>query len=173
MNYKDLNNPKARLEVFNLIENLDIKDVFREIYPEKKRYSWRKKTPIKQARLDFFLVSESLIRSTLSVEYENSYRSDHSPVLLSLKINNFVKGTGFWKFNNSLLTDKEYVESIKKKIVEVKAQYACPVYKFENIESVENTLLCFTISDQLLLDILLTEIRGKTISYSTYKKRKK
>ena len=114
MNYKNLNNPKARLEVFNLIENLDLKDVFREIYPEKKRYSWRKKTPIKQARLDFFLVSESLIPSTLSVEYENSYRSDHSPVLLSLKINNFVKGTGFWKFNNSLLTDKEYVELIKK-----------------------------------------------------------
>ena len=38
----------------------------------EKRYSWRKKTPIKQARLDFFLVSESLIPSTMSVEYENS-----------------------------------------------------------------------------------------------------
>ena len=108
----------------------------------------------------------------MSVKYENSYRSDHSPALLSLKINNFVKGTGFWKFNNSLLTDKEYVELIKKKIVDVKAQYACPVYCFENIKSVENTSLCFTISDQLLLDILLTEIRGKTISYSTYKKEK-
>ena len=112
MNYKNINNPKARLEVFNLIENMDLKDVFREIYPEKKRYSWRKETPIKQARLDFFLVSESLIPSTVSVKYENSYRSDHSPALLSLKINNFVKGTGFWKFNNSLLTDKEYVELI-------------------------------------------------------------
>ena len=149
---------------------MDLKDVFREINPKRKRYSWTKKTPIKQAKLDFFLVLESLIPSTLSVEYENSYRSDHSPVLLSLKINNFVKGTGFWKFNNSLLTDKEYVELIKK-IVEVKAQDACPVYKFENIKSVENTSLCFTISDQLLLDILLTEIRGKTISYSTYKKK--
>ena len=119
MNYKNLNNPKARLEVFNLIENLDLKDVFREIYPEKKRYSWRKKTPIKQARLDFFLVSESLIPSALSVEYENSYRSDHSQALLSLKINNFVKGTGFWKFNNSLLTDKEYVEFNKKSSLQV------------------------------------------------------
>ena len=54
----------------------------------------------------------------------------------------------------------------------MKAQYACPVYCFENIKSVENTSLCFTISDQLLLDILLTEIRGKTISYLTYKKKK-
>ena len=55
----------------------------------------------------------------------------------------------------------------------MKAQYACPVYRFENIKSVENTSLCFTISDQLLLDILLTEIRGKTISYSTHTKKKK
>ena len=46
MNYKNLNNPKTRLEVIYLIENLDLNDVFREIYTEKKRYSWRKKTPI-------------------------------------------------------------------------------------------------------------------------------
>ena len=112
MNYKNINKPKTRLRVFNLKENLDLKNVFREIYPEKKRYSWRKKTPVKQARLDFFLLSEFLIPPTVSVEYENSYRSDHSPVLLSLKINNSVKGTGFWKFNNSLLTDKEYIDLI-------------------------------------------------------------
>ena len=61
--------------------------------------------------------------------------------------------------------------TLVKKIVEMKTQYAYPVYKFENIKSVENTSLCFTIFDQLLLDILLTEIRGKTISYSTYKKK--
>ena len=36
----------------------------------------------RQAKLDFFLVLESLIPSTLSVEYENSYRSDHSPVFV-------------------------------------------------------------------------------------------
>ena len=42
--YKNLDNQKAKLEVLNLIENLDLKDVFREIYPERKRYYWRKKT---------------------------------------------------------------------------------------------------------------------------------
>ena len=78
----NINKPKTRLKVFNLIENWDLKNGFREIYPEKKRYSWRKKTPVKQARLDFFLLSEFLIPPTVSVEYENSYRSDHSPVFV-------------------------------------------------------------------------------------------
>lgn len=145
--------------------------LFEKCTHKKKRFSWRKRSPIKQARLDFFLVSESLISSTKCVEYENSYRSDHSPVLLSLQVNNFIKGSGFWKFNNSLLSDKEYVDLIKEKMNDVKAQYACPVYNMKNIKSVDNASLCLTICDQLFLDILLTEIRGKTISYSTYKKR--
>ena len=91
---------------------MDLNNVFREIYPEKNDILGGKRHLLN--KLDFLHVSESLIPSTLSVEYENSYRSNHSPVLLSLKINNFVNGTGFWKFNNSLLTDKEYVELIKK-----------------------------------------------------------
>ena len=48
-----------------------------------------------------------------------------------------------------------------------------PVYKFENIKSVENTSLCFTVSDQLLLNMLLTEIRGKLFPTRHTKKKKK
>ena len=54
---------------------------------------------------------------------------------------------------------------------EVKVQYACPVYNFDNINLVNNSSIAFTINDQLFLDILLTEIRGKTISYSAFKKK--
>ena len=41
----------------------------------------------------------------------NSYRSDHSGVILFFKLNTIQKGEGLWKFNNSLLTDKEYVKN--------------------------------------------------------------
>lgn len=44
MNYKNLNNPKARAEVLKLIDTLNLKDVFREHCPFLKRYTWRKKT---------------------------------------------------------------------------------------------------------------------------------
>ena len=39
----------------------------------------------------------------VSIKSENSYRSDHSPVVLTCKTNEFIKGKGFWKFNTSLL----------------------------------------------------------------------
>ena len=37
-----INNPKARNKVLELIENYNLTDIFREIYPEEKRYTWRK-----------------------------------------------------------------------------------------------------------------------------------
>ena len=99
-----------------------------------------------------------------SINHENSYRSDHSPVVLFCKLNEFKKGKGFWKFNNSLLGDKDYVKLIKEKILDVKKQYSCLAYNLENIHLIENENLHFITNDQLFLDTLLMEIRGKTIS---------
>ena len=61
--YKEntVNNPSARSVILETMEDLDIIDVFRELHPEKYRYTWRRKNPIKLARLDFFLVSSSLL----------------------------------------------------------------------------------------------------------------
>lgn len=82
-----------------------------------------------------------------------------------------MKGKGFWKFNNSLLKDKTYVDIVKNLINQIKHQYSCYVYNRDKIPSIENENLSFIISDQLFLGILLMEIRGKSISYSTYKKK--
>lgn len=43
------------------------------------------------------------------------------------------------------------------------------MYK-ENISTIIYEDLCLTINVQLFLDTLLVEIRGKTISYASYKK---
>ena len=83
-----------------------------------------------------------------------------------------MKGKGFWKFNNSLLKDKTYVDIVKNLINQIKHQYSCYVYNRDKIPSIENENLSFIISYQLFLGILLMEIRGKSISYSTYKKKK-
>lgn len=171
VNYLHHNNPKSIQEVNNLMNTLNLKDVFRENYPDSRMFTWRRRNPIKQARLDFFLISESLLPKILSVKSENSYRSDHSPVILSCKTSDFKKGKGFWKFNNSLLTDNEYVTLIKEEINKVKLQYACPIYERESVTNIDNELIQFTINDQTFLDILLTEIRGKSISFAAFKKK--
>ena len=52
-NYCNVNNPKAKDVVLDLSSIYDLVDPFRELNPDVKRFTWRKRTPFKQARLDF------------------------------------------------------------------------------------------------------------------------
>ena len=114
------------------------------------------------------------MQSVNDLEILPSYRSDHSTVVLSLEINDFVKGKGLWKFNVSLLKDKAYINTVKKCIIDIKEQYMLPVYNTEFIkDNLNNDMVEFTISHQLFLEMLLMEIRGKTISYSAYRKKER
>ena len=60
-NYIKVNNPKAREKILDIKETMNLVDPFRHFFPEVKRYTWRKKRPLKQSRLDFFLVSQNFI----------------------------------------------------------------------------------------------------------------
>ena len=172
-NYQNVNNPKAKEKVLNIIENYDLTDPYRELYPELKKFTWRKNNPIKQARLDFYLISQGLNQHVHDIHILNSYRSDHSPIMLHLKMNNFIIGKGLWKFNNSLLHDIEYSAAVKETINNDKEQYASLVYNRGTLEKINDLEIQFTINDQLFLETLLTEIRGKSISYASFRKKQK
>lgn len=172
-NYLHINNPKAKECVLSMKEEFNLIDPFRELNEFIKKYTWRKPHPLKQARLDFFLISESFMSSVQNVEILPSYRSDHSLIVMSISLNEFIKGKGLWKFNNSLLKDSEYADIVKRCIKKVKELYMLPVYNIEYVENSNHNNLQFTISDQLFLEMLLIEIRGKTISYAAYKKKQK
>ena len=47
------------------------------------------------------------------------------------------------------------------------------MYNIEYLNTIENDLIQLTINDQLFLETLLMEIRGKTISYSSFKSKKR
>ena len=97
-NYVHVNNPKARETVLNIKEDFNLTDPFRELNESEKLNTWRKPSPLKQARLAFFLTSENFMPSVRNVDIlsTSSYRSDHSTVVLSFHINEFVKGKGLW-----------------------------------------------------------------------------
>jgi uncharacterized linocin/CFP29 family protein len=76
-----------------------------------------------------------------------------------------TKGRGTWKFNNSLLHDKEYVTEVKNCIVETVDQYTLPGFEGEDIE--------LLINPKMFWELLKCMIRDKTISYSSYLKKKK
>ena len=55
--------------------------------------------------------------------------------------------------------------------MQVKTQYAAFPYNEENIKDIDNLTFQPIMSDQLFLEILLLEIQGKTIAFSTALKK--
>lgn len=165
-NYVKENNLKNKLEVIKLQEKFNLVDPWRINNPDARIYTWSKKTPIKQARLDFFLISEELMSLLHSVSILPGYRTDHSIIELQLKFNNFTKGKGFWRFNNSLLRDPTYVQKVKDTIAETELEYR------EQGNPVE-TEISTCIDDDLFLEILLMKIRQITIYYASKKSKER
>ena len=137
------------------------KDPFRKLYPNLKKYTWTKKNPLKQARLGFYLLSENLMDFVDKVMIKSKYPSNHSGVVLQLKLCSSPIGRGLWKFNNSLLRDKHYVEMIKEKLMDIKEQYAVPVYNLGNINNISNQNIQFILNDQLFQETILMKIGGE------------
>ena len=117
------------------------------------------------------MISEYLFEDVQDCVIEAGYRSDHSLVMLTLGSLRQKQRNSFWKFNNSLLKDKEYGKVIKETITKIKQQYMIPLYNSENINDIPHSELQFYISDQLWFETLLMEIRGKTILYASFRKK--
>ena len=96
-----------------------------------------KSNPVKCARLDFFLVSDSILNKSLSCEILPAYKSDHSRVSLRLNLSSQSRGRGLWKFNCSLLKDSTYLQLVKEVIQESIYSYICPIYSSQYMESQE------------------------------------
>ena len=140
---------------------------------------------MKMARLDYFLISFSLLPYVQNAAIFSGAFSDHSGISLDIDFSRFQQGRGFWKFNASLLKDPAYVEIIKDVIKRVTCQYATinddPDYyvkatieeltEFMNPQTPESLqTLSLNINPQLFLDTLLLEIRRESIKYSSAKK---
>ena len=171
-NYKHNYNPKAKEVVENRILELELTDVWRENNPQCKRYTWRKPNPLKQARLDFILLSDHLMWHFDDTDILPGYRSDHSIVMLKLKFGKDIKHNTFWKFNSSLLRDKEYLDQVNIEIQNVTEEYAADHYDRSTLHNIPKSKIELSIPDKLFLDFMLMKIRSETVAYASMKKKK-
>ena len=179
-NYRHINNPNARQEVLKFLDEENYIDIYRFINDDKG-FTWRRLNPeIKQARLDFFLISEETFQIASDCKKVSGYRTDHSGIVLQLRLNQNERGRSYWKFNNSLLKDKDYIKLVKQSIKEVTNTYKINNNMQDTVNLEENNNEneaieedSYTINDQLLLEMIILTIRGETIKYSSRKKKEK
>lgn len=106
-----------RQQVINTIEELqselDLHDVWRIKNPETRSYTWSQAEPPIFSRLDYWLISNSLMDKVYTADIIPSIKTDHSAITIEFReIDDEAKGPGIWKLNCSLLYDETYVERI-------------------------------------------------------------
>ena len=134
----------------------DLVDARRVSNPDVLRYTWRRRKPEIHCRLDFFLVSQSLMCNVTHTDISAGFKTDHSMVTIQVVLHTNSRGPGFWKLNTSFLSETEYINQIRTTIKRVKDEY-------QNDKSV---------SASLLSQMIKLKVREQTLRYTKTKKAK-
>ena len=109
---KDISSRKNAIQsIVEMSNNLNLVDIWRLQHLSLERFTWQNSSGKIRCRLDYWLISKHLIPRTSKTVVKSYYDSDHSPIYAEIqyKNNNKSSGPGFWKFNNSLLDNEEFV----------------------------------------------------------------
>ena len=130
----------------------DLLDIQRTRHPNLNIYTYASKTLTVKLRLDYFLISESFLQHVKKIGSSASIAPDHKTIYIDLTLpQNINRGPGFWKFNNSLLNDEEYIFRIQQLIPRL-------LEKYSRLED-----------KNLVWELMKMEIRQNTISYAKRK----
>ena len=111
-------NDTAYKELKNMMYENDIVDIYRDRYPNKVVFSFKRlsNNSLQQSRIDHMLISRELSVNIQNMYYNDTSLSDHSFMYLKCDFSNVERGPGVWILNNSLLQDEVYVEKVKELI---------------------------------------------------------
>ena len=106
---------KAASELKNVLNDYEYVDIWRILNPGTKKYTWCRKKPIVQSRLDYWFVPREMIYNISSCSIKPAIKTDHRLISLTFIVGVPDKrGPGLWKFNSSLLHNPEYVTGVKE-----------------------------------------------------------
>ena len=141
----------------DFLEETSMTDCWRVFNPDTIRFTRFSQNP---KRLDKFWASSLLLNYLSSAEIGIAYKTDHSPIYVTFIMNRNPKGKGFFRFPDFLTQDKEYGKILSHTVEKAVQQ------NFDQITPEQRPLR------RLLLDTVISSIRGQTIEYLTWKKKR-
>ena len=155
---RPIDSKKASLdELQSLIKTHNLLDSWRFKNPDQPGFTWAHLLMKIQCRPHYFFISKQQKDHVKDCKILPTIYSDHSAVALSMSFNEseLPRGPGFWKFNNSLLSDTNYVKLLTYKI---------PMFAKKHEQ----------VNDKgLYWEMIKMEIRAFTIAFSKKKAKRK
>ena len=136
------------------MELFDLIDIQRVRHPKLRKFTYESKSLRLKSRIDFFLIAKDLTVYIKKSEILSAIAPDHNAISISLTLpNKCPRGPGFWKFNNTLLKDAQYIDKIHNTYTQARKYYGHLTDK------------------RLFWEMIKMEIRSATITYSKNKSK--
>lgn len=144
----------SRTALCSLQEDLGLIDIWRLVNPREREYSFYSHPHKTYSRIDFFLISHSLVDQVIDSNIGVIAITDHALVQLHLDLNVDKTKVGRWRMNTNLLQDEQFAKKLGEDI---------HIFLELNIGSTERLATVW--------DALKAFVRGKFISHSSWKKK--
>ena len=98
------------------MDQVDLIDIYRTFHPKTMNFTFFSSAHGTFSRTDHILGHKSSLGKFKKIEIISSIFSDHNAVRLDLKYRKkTIKKSNIWRLNNTLLSNQEITEEIKKK----------------------------------------------------------
>ena len=122
-------NDRSRHLLLDLIDELSLYDVWQR-HGKGEKYTWYDNTKGIKSRIDYILFAidtelliKNIVNKTVITKQHGLRPTDHTALIMDIKIDKNDRGEGYWKLNTSLLQDKEYISTIINTIEDCKSHY--------------------------------------------------
>ena len=173
LNYSEIRRPIARVKILDKMNEGGFVDIFREIFPDKKVFSWESTGNDRKARLDYFLVDGNLGKYVNGINYANLFASDHKMVYIDIDFANFKQGKSQWKYQAHHTSDEELNFKITREIYNSCMRYVKvpgninfyesadfgSIMEFRNIPLQELPSLDYNIKKGDLLETIINDVK--------------
>lgn len=105
-----------------LIQNNKLVDVWRNLQQQVCQFTWKRRNNQQASRIDMIFIEKTFLHKCLYCKIHPALinSTDHQGVSLNFQTGSGNKGRGYWKLNNSVLTDNEYICVIRHLIEKYK-----------------------------------------------------
>lgn len=136
------------------LASLGLRDIWRLMHPNRREYSFFSPPHNVYTRIDYFLISQSLVDYSISSDIGNIVISDHAPTFLCLTKFSQTPKSRRWHLNVSLLKDSTFLKMIRNETA-----------LFEETNRKQDSALA------IWWDTLKAYWRGRIISYASFKSK--
>lgn len=146
--------PRDRAAIQMMAEDLGLVDIWRLVNPREREYTFYSHCHKSHSRIDFFLISTTLVDSVVDCEMGAIALSDHGTVQLNVDLNTDKVKRGRWRLNTMLLQNDSFSNTLSE---DLKSFFEINIGSTSKISSVWEASKAY--------------IRGKIIAHSSKAKK--